>query len=265
VTAPPIPTGYRRIEESGATLVARDDIADAITAAFQAAPPANRTLHGFAAHVAGARPLQGRETAYALTLPKSSLSVVVRHNRHGGTFRHLTGDVFLGATRAPAELAVALRLESLGIPTPAVVAYGVYPALPGFARSDIVTEEITGASDFAAVLTQTEPKSDVRRIALRAAGQLLEMLAAAGAQHHDLNAKNILIQPTTSGIALAYALDVDRIEFGLPPIQASERNIARLMRSMAKLYKARGIEFNAREIALLAGYHRRLISTTTSS
>jgi tRNA A-37 threonylcarbamoyl transferase component Bud32 len=261
----PPPAGYRRVDEAGATLIARDDMADALLAAYRSAPSGKHTLHGFAGQFAGARPLLGRETAYALTLPGSSTAVVIRHNRHGGALRRVTGDLFLGATRAPAELAVALKLRSLGIPTPPVVGYAVYPALPGFARSDVVTEEIMGASDFGTVLTQTELKSDVRRIALRAAGQLLEQLAKAGARHHDLNAKNILIQPTTSGEARAYLLDVDRVEFGLEPAQASEGNIARLMRSIGTLYKARGIEVSAREIALLAGYHRRLISTTTSS
>ena len=45
----------------------------------------------------------------------------------GSWFSPITGERFVGRTRAPRELATALRLERNGVATPRVIAYATYP------------------------------------------------------------------------------------------------------------------------------------------
>ena len=59
--------------------------------------------------------------------PAMSNALSFRRNRHGGLFAPLTGDLFLSPTRAPYELAASLNLLSVGVPTPAILAYATYP------------------------------------------------------------------------------------------------------------------------------------------
>ena len=136
-----VPGGYERQLHPHAVAVARSDIAAAIRQALIAPNGKHTTLHEFAAAQAGARALRGRATAYAVALA-GGLRVVVRHNRHGGLLASLTGDRFIAPTRAPQELAISLELVRRGVPTPAVVAYALYPPGALLQRSDVATEEI---------------------------------------------------------------------------------------------------------------------------
>lgn len=246
-----VPPGYTRLDEPGALLVARADVADSIRAMYRSAPADAPTLHGYASRVASARGMPGRDTAYAIALPNDGRSIVVRHNRHGGLLRGLTGDLFLGATRAPMELEIALRLAKLRVPTPTVIAYAVYPAGGGFSRSDVVTEEIPGSMDFGALLLATEPGSDHRQRGWNGVRRLLKSLASNGVRHHDLNVKNILLRPAEDEIFAAYALDVDRVEFDCTRRDAYAGNRARLRRSVEKWRDTRGARITDAELDAL--------------
>lgn len=203
----------------------------------------------FAAKVPGARPLQGRQTAYGIMLDGGS-RVVVRRNRHGGAFRKLTGSTFLFPTRAPKELQISLELQKLGVPTPPVVAIAIYRE-GILASSDVITEEIAGSQDFGAFLLATYPESEDRRLGWAAVGALLAKLAASGARHHDLNVKNILLRRTSDKAFVAYALDVDRVNLGLDSRDADAGNRARLLRSIEKWRGTRQLQVNAAEIETL--------------
>ena len=107
--------------------------ADAISAIL-----AEKTLHGWAAAQEPRQEMTGRGISYGVALQagmpgSTATQVVVRHNRHGGMLRHLTGDLFVLPTRAPLELEVSRRLAAAGIPTPEVIAYALYPAGAGLA------------------------------------------------------------------------------------------------------------------------------------
>jgi tRNA A-37 threonylcarbamoyl transferase component Bud32 len=257
------PDGYRRLDEGGTIIVARADAAEAIRDVFRRAPTDRPTLHGYASRAPDARRMKGREIAYALSIPGIQGPVVVRHNRHGGALRALTGDLFAGATRAPMELDISLALAGLGIPTPAVVGYLIYPAGFRLARSDVVTEEITGSRDLGALLLDTEPDSTDRHRAWNATRRLLKRLSAAGVRHHDLNVKNILIRSGDEPVA--YALDVDRVEFDCTRRDAYAGNRARLRRSVEKWRVTRGATIPAIEIAFLQSRQASAAATTTSS
>jgi len=208
------------------------------------------SLYEAAARDLGARPLAGRGVAYAILLPKSRTRAVVRHNRHGGVLASMTRDLFLPPTRAPRELATALRLAASGVRTPDVLMYGVQRAAALFRRSDVVTREVEGGRDLAAFMRADVPTAE-RAEAWRAARVLLQDLGAAGARHHDLNAKNILLAPGERGL-VAWVLDVDRVAFGEPASRGVHAgNVARLLRSARKWRDERGAVFDEAELAAL--------------
>jgi tRNA A-37 threonylcarbamoyl transferase component Bud32 len=197
--------------------------------------------------------LQGRGAAYAVTLPQGPARVVVRHNRHGGLFGSITGDLFLSPTRAPHELDISLELVRLGVATPDIIAYVLYPPGSLLQRSDVVSKEIKGGRDLADILTRDGGPE--RAAAFAATSVLLGALARAGARHADLNAKNVLLT-----YEMAYVLDVDRVTLGEDPGAAMEANLARLGRSLRKWRDQFSARISERDIAELDGAARRALA-----
>lgn len=245
-----LPAGFERLLLGHAIAVARSDIAPHIRQALVGSDGARTTLYEYAARHPAARAMQGRAATYAVPLPQDSGRVVVRHNRHGGLFAPLTGDLFFTPTRAPHELAVSLALTQAGVATPEVLAYAVYPPGGILQRSDVCSREIPRSRDLAEVITKgTEGE---RQRALVSAAHLAAMLARCGARHHDLNAKNILL---TDG--RAYVLDVDRVVLGTDPDVALRGNLARLERSLRKWRDEHGAPVTESDLALLHDQPRR--------
>lgn len=219
------PGGYVALRHGSGQAVVRSDAAAGVHRALAAG-----TLHGFAAAHPDRRALQGRMAAYAIPLDDGP-RVVVRHNTHGGLLAPLTGDRFLAPTRAPLELATALRLQAAGVATPPVVAIVRYHAGGPFERADVATEEIADAVDLAAVMLH---QPAMHAAAAEATAGLLGSLAAAGAHHADLNIKNVLLEPHGTAFR-ALVLDVDRVRFpGGDPARVAARNWARFERSATR-------------------------------
>jgi hypothetical protein len=208
------------------------------------------TLYEAAARDLGARRLEGRGIAYAVALPVSDIHAVVRHNHHGGLLARLTRDRFLTPTRAPHELEVSLRLAELGVRTPTVLMYGVQVVGPLLRRADVVTREIAQGRDLASYMMPGVADTE-RAAAWHATRALVRALNAAGARHHDLNVKNVLLAPGRDGLE-AWVLDVDRVVFGQGHA-ASVRvgNAARLLRSARKWRDERGAVLDERELGAL--------------
>ncbi len=221
-----VPDGYVRVAVHGVEAVAAAPYAAAVRAALR-----RGTLYEWAAAHPERRELAGRAPAYAVPLPGSGAEVVVRHARHGGLLARVTGDRFL-RPRAAHELRVALRLARLGVPTPDVVAYVVYPAGRLLRRADVATRLVAGARDLAAALADPDPGVHAR--ALAATRDLLRLLAASGARHPDLNIKNVLVAER-DGAMRAWVIDVDRVRFGRPGADTATPNLRRLRRSLEKL------------------------------
>ena len=247
------PAGYERRDIGSATLIARPEVVDPLARAMRT----DIELIEFAARVPAARPMQGRQTAYGITLDGGA-RVVVRRNHHGGAFRKFTGSMFLFPTRAPKELAISLELEKLGIRTPPVLAIAIYRGEFIEASSDVVTQEITGGQDFGAFLLESHPESQDRRMGWVAVEALLTQLAESGVRHHDLNVKNILMRRTDHQQFVAYLLDVDRVKLNLDRSQADAGNRARLLRSVEKWRDTRGVKVSGAEL-------ERLRRTATST
>jgi hypothetical protein len=82
-----------------------------------------------------------------------------------------------------------------------------------------------------------------------AAGVLLRAFFATGAQHADLNLRNIIVRRDTGE---AYLLDLDRCEQGeRKKAGATLRMIARFHRSRRKLERLLGRQVSARELSAL--------------
>ena len=253
-----VPKGYEYAALGNAHVVARKAQLEAICSVLTSG-----TLYQYAARHPEARPLSGRGIAYAVPLPGGE-RVVVRHNRHGGLLAPITGDRFLAPTRAPRELAAAIRLTAHGVPTPEIVAYVVYDAGPLLRRSDVASREVADSADLAAVLTSGTPQE--QRTALAAATSLIALLSACGARHHDLNVKNVLLAPRQSATPTAYVLDVDRVEFSRPgDSRVTEGNLERFMRSARKWRALHGARVDESELARVAASVRRFVASRSSS
>lgn len=253
-----VPEGYEQAAVGGAQVVARKEQLGAVSSVLTSG-----TLYEYAARHAEARPLAGRGVAYAVPLPGGE-QVVVRHNRHGGLLAPITGDRFLAPTRAPRELATALRLTACRVPTPEIVAYVVYGAGPLLRRSDVASREVPDSADLAAVLTGGSPAE--RRAGLAAATSLIALLSACGARHHDLNVKNVLLAPRAAAAPTAYVLDVDRVEFERPgDSRVTEGNLERFMRSARKWRALHDARVDETELARVAASVRRFVASRASN
>lgn len=242
---PSAPPGYTRLQVRDATVIARHDAVLGIQEALQE----TRTLHCWAATVPGAKAFQGRATAWGTTLPRGGPAVVVRHARHGGFFAAFTGDRFLWPGRAPWELEASERLRAAGVPTPAMVAYVLYPAGPGFCRCDVATARLPDGADFPQAWRDAAPTE--RESMLTATAALVRALGLVNAQHEDLNAKNVYLAREGRGYR-AFALDVDRVRFlSDGDGRATALNLARLLRSLRKHRERHGLAIGDAEFAQL--------------
>lgn len=235
-----LPAGYVRLDgPRGVRITTLADFASPIAALLQDGV----TLYEAAARSGHGPVFHGRAPAYGLRLQIGDAGrverLVVRHNLHGGAFARITGDRFFGPGRTELELGASLRLRDAGIPTPRIAATVTYPAGLGCTRADVATELVAASQDLGAYLVDADLAR--RQRALAATGALLDLLAAAGARHHDLNAKNVLIQAPEAGPWKAHALDVDRVEFLSPRDGAvMDRNVDRLLRSIEKHRRLHG-------------------------
>ena len=196
------------------------------------------TLHQWAASQPGARALAGgRETAWATTFPETDMGVVVRHCTHGGMLASITSDVFL-QPRAAHELRVSWTLRHVGIPTPRVIGYALYPvAGKQLWRADVMTREVVDSRDLATVLSGTERTPEMSA-AIEATVVLLRRMSKTWAYHRDLNLRNILITTGDDEALVANVIDVDTLRFAEK--NAEWKNVARLLRSARKTLETQG-------------------------
>ena len=222
-----LPSGYARQHIGDAIVVAHGSV----MTHFEVMLRDHTTLLAWAASQATRRPMQGRVIAWALPLPGTDVGVVVRHSMHGGLLARLTMDRFRNP-RAQDELRISWTLRHVGIPTPRILGYALYPTMGGqFFRADVVTREIIDSADLERVLNAGVPVLDQQKC-IEATLTLLRRLARTWAYHPDLNMKNVLLAPSESGDPIAYALDVDTLRFAEK--NAEWMNVQRLLRSARK-------------------------------
>jgi 3-deoxy-D-manno-octulosonic acid kinase len=160
---------------------------------------------------------------------------VLRHSRRGGFIARLSQDGYFwageSAVRSFAEFRLLAELVSRGLPVPAPIA-ARYVRRGLLYRCDLITERIPGARPLGAVLALAA--LDER--GWRDVGTALARLHAAGADHADLNAHNILLD----GAGRVSVIDFDRGKLRKPssprhPAGWATRNLSRLQRSLTKI------------------------------
>jgi len=173
-------------------------------------------------------------------VPFDEGKLVLRHYYHGGCFRGLTGDLFLGVSRFLNELRILSETYWSGIPVPAPAGLIITPVGGGIYRGDLVTVYIPGSIDLLtyyrnlpieASLDELREKGDIiDRLALR-----ISDLHKAGVYHGDLQLKNLSIQKSEDGVKV-FILDFDKARrAGSDDIKRSEKNLIRLYRSFSKM------------------------------
>lgn len=231
---------------NGVAVVSTGAAAPAVTSIIE-----RGTLYDYAARHPARRSRLGRAPVYIVPLEGCTQPVVTRHAWHGGLLAKLTGDRFLPPTRAPHELTMSIQLSAIGIRTPAVVAYAVYPAGLFFRRADVMTAEVLDSADLAAILAG-ESQLVSRQQALVATGVMISAMTSKGVRHPDLNLKNILISRTAGDDIEAWLLDIDRVRIDSNERRAGAANAARLTRSARKWRDRHRAPITDAEIALLA-------------
>jgi hypothetical protein len=232
-----VPSGYSAFAVGVVEAVSADRVASSIRAALESG---SSTLHDYARRHANSKPLAGRGIAYAA--PPTALASSFAQPARGLWVLHARS---LSAAHArPARAASVAASEPIRVPTPELLAYAIYPAPFGFRRADVVTREVADSFDLSAVLTRAD--ESLRARAWAAVADLLRRLAAAGARHHDLNVKNVLLRPRGDALE-ALALDVDRVTFESGDVMTA--NVARLSRSARKWREHQGATLDESELA----------------
>ena len=220
-------TGYEHIRMERARVLAAKPIAETIQGVL-----GEETLYHHASSVEAAKVLQGRAPVYVIPFGPEQLRVAVRHVMRGGIISKILKDRFLPPTRVYRELMNSVQLKLGGVLTPEVLAIVTYPAWGPFRRADVMTQYVEGV-DLATVFADVRNDAQ-RRPILDAVATLLSSLTKVGAQHPDLNLRNVLLTTTETGYSAAL-LDVDRVHFHVPgdPMVA-RANLERLTRSLRK-------------------------------
>lgn len=160
----------------------------------------------------------------------------LRHYRRGGLIARVAADRYVWSgearVRAFAEWRLLAALMRRGLPVPQPIAARYQRAGLAY-RCDLLTRRVRGALPLSVRLEEAA-------LALRAwrgVGATVARFHAAGVDHADLNAHNILIDEADS----VTLIDFDRGRLrppGAAPGAWAARNIARLQRSLDKVARA---------------------------
>ncbi len=153
---------------------------------------------------------------------------VLRRYRRGGLAARASRDTYLwlgeDRVRSFAEFRLLAALHARGLRVPAPLLAGYWRRGLGY-RAAIVVERIDGATPLADFIHQPAAP------AWESAGRAIADLHAAGVDHADLNAHNVMLDAD----GLAWMIDFDRSRIRPASAGWREANLARLSRSLAKL------------------------------
>jgi 3-deoxy-D-manno-octulosonic acid kinase len=178
---------------------------------------------------------------------------VLRHYRRGGFMARLSQDRYLwmgeARVRAFAEFRLLAELVAMGLPVPVPVG-ARYERHGLWYRCDLITRRICGASSMSGALASGPLAEDTWRLI----GSAIARLHAAGVDHADLNAHNVLLD----GAGAVSIVDLDRGRVRRAGAWTG-RNLRRLHRSLVKIspHLPPGRFSGEAWRSLLAGYAER--------
>lgn len=183
--------------------------------------------------------LKGRNIIPCIPIRGSNERMIVKHYEHGGLFRKITRDLFLGNSRPFRELAVLEVASQKGIPVPEVLAARVDRIFGPFYKGEIVYKEIPDSANLLEYLKRLNERPMGERISLKrkiinSLAQAIKKMHISGIYHADLNVKNVLIQNRGEAPRI-YLVDFDcsKIRKNLP-LRVRIKNLARFNRSCEK-------------------------------
>jgi 3-deoxy-D-manno-octulosonic acid kinase len=180
---------------------------------------------------------QGEGRGEAVFIRAGNDTWVLRHYRRGGWAARLFGDRYVNFTfensRPWRELRLTAELYARGLPVPAPVAARVYGPRP-LRRGDLITRLIAETMTLASHLA----KQALPPPQWAALGHMLRRFHDAGLLHHDINARNVLIDRA----GRFYLIDLDKARLAAPGAWR-ERTRLRLLRSLRK-FAAREPQFH---------------------
>lgn len=190
----------------------------------------------------------GRGSALLLDTPFGE--VVLREYLRGGWPARVSRDRYLFTgyqrSRPLAEFRILAALSERGLPVPQPVA-ALCDRSVLFYRGWLMTSLLPDVAPLADKLAEDGAL-------WRRAGRVIGRFHDAGVVHADLNARNILVGPEDA----IYLIDFDRARFSAGNARAFSANLARLRRSLDKLWPAAGRERLDRcWDDLLSGYEDR--------
>jgi 3-deoxy-D-manno-octulosonic acid kinase len=154
---------------------------------------------------------------------------VLRHYRRGGWMAPLLDDRYMwrgrDRSRGFAEFRMLAELFRRGLPTPAPIA-ARYRRRGPYYRADLITRTIENARTLTEIITARRFDSALAR----EVGALVACFHAAGVDHADLNAHNILVAD-----GKLWLIDFDRGEIRSTGTAWKLANLARLKRSLLKV------------------------------
>lgn len=164
----------------------------------------------------------------ALFVRSGAETWVLRHYHRGGWAAKVLGDRYLTFaienSRPWREFRLTAQLHKLGLPVPSPIAARIC-GLPPFRRGDLITRLIANTETLASVLKR-EPLATEKWSEL---GRMLRRFHDAGLLHHDINARNILIDEGGH----FYLIDLDKGQLAKPG-KWQEQTRLRLRRSLRK-------------------------------
>jgi 3-deoxy-D-manno-octulosonic acid kinase len=217
--------GVRRVATAAGALL----IAAADGVAFEPDPEALFTPHYWQTHGALQPTSRGRGSSWFVTTPGGD-RWALRHYRRGGWLAtQVALDSYLwrgeAAVRAFVEWRLLADLRARGLPVPEPV--GARYLRSGLSyRCDLITRRIPDAAPLSDLLGARPAGNDL----WHALGAIVARLHAAGCDHADLNAHNLLV----AGDGSLSIVDFDRGRLR-PPGDWRDANLGRLRRSLLKV------------------------------
>lgn len=159
----------------------------------------------------------------------SGMELVLRHYRRGGVVSQIFKDWYLGLrvenTRAWREYHMLKKMRELDLPVPRPIAARVQMKKFIY-KADLITERIMNARTFVDALNIEGDNL----LVWKKVGRCIRKFHNMGVYHHDLNARNILVDNDMS----VHIIDFDRCKFRSGGNWRS-RNMLRLKRSLVKI------------------------------
>lgn len=195
---------------------------------------------------------QGDGRGEALFVRAGTETWVLRHYRRGGLAAKVFGDRYVTlsfeSSRPWRELRLTATLHAQGLPVPAPVAARVNGTRP-LRKGDLITRLIRDTRTLADCLT----KAPLAAGQWPELGRMLRRFHDAGLLHHDINARNILLDAA----GRFYLIDLDKARLA-PPGAWQERTRLRLLRSLRKFAdKERVFHFSGADWDALTAAYRQ--------